>query len=153
MKPLIRTSIRSSWLAAAVFLSITASAQQQWPSLHAGYDPTREINLVGTVSAVVANSKTGPLGAHVIVQTSAGPVDVHVGSTKFLELNSLSLASGDNVRVIGEGFSVGPDSVFLARIVQKGTKAVAVRSPKGMPLWPAGARALAAKAPSQGGAQ
>ncbi len=153
MKRLTRMVIGGAWLARTLLLSTPAGAQQQSPALHAGYDAAREVNLVGTVSSVVTNSKTGPLGTHVIVETSAGPVDVHVGSAKFLELNNLTLVSGDSVRIMGESFSVGTDSVFLARIVQKGTKAVAVRSLKGMPLWPAGARALAAKAPSHGGAQ
>ena len=47
--------------------------------------------------------------------------------------------------MIGEGFANGTETVFLARIVQKGTTAVAVRSPKGMPLWRAGARVADAK--------
>jgi hypothetical protein len=149
-----RWSIGSAWLAGILFLSTAAMAQQQSPSLPSGYDLAREGNLLGTVSGVVENSQTGPLGAHVIVQTSTGPVDVHVGSLKFLELNNLSLASGDSVRIIGETFSVGTDTVFLARIIQKGAQAVAVRSPKGMPLWPAGARVVApAKTASQGGAR
>src|SRR6266849_4421893 len=121
MKRLTRMVIGGAWLARTFLLSTTVSAKQQSPALHAGYDATREVNLVGTVSSVVTNSKTGPLGTHVIVETSSGPVDVHVGSSKFLELNNLSLASGDSVRFIGESFSVGADSVFLARIVQKGT--------------------------------
>jgi hypothetical protein len=154
MKRRIQSSIGGAWLASVLLLAMTASAQQKSPSLHDGYDLGREVNVVGTVSAVVENSKTGPLGTHVIVQTAGGAVDVHVGSAKFLKVNDLTLASGDVVRVIGESFAIGSDTVFLARIIQKGTKAVAVRSSKGMPLWPAGARVLAAaKAPSQGGAQ
>ncbi len=88
-----------------------------------------------------------------MVQTSSGVVDVHVGSANYLKLNHLELAAGDNVRVIGELFSTGSDTVFLARIVQKGTTAVAVRSPKGMPLWRTGTRLQAAtKTLSQRGA-
>ena len=44
------------------------------------------------------------------------------------------------VRILGENFMVGTDTVFYARIVQDGTAAVAVRSPKGMPLWKNGKR-------------
>ncbi len=98
------------------------------------------MTLVGTVSSVVENSKTGPLGTHVMVQTSSGLVDVHVGSAKYLEMNNVNLKSGDSVRILGENFAVGPDTVFYARIVQDGTAAIAVRSTKGMPLWKNGAR-------------
>jgi hypothetical protein len=104
------------------------------------YQVGRETNLVGTVSSVVEDSKTGPLGTHVLVQSASGLVDVHVGSSKYLELNKLNLKSGDSVRIIGENFAVGTDTVFFARIVQDGTAAVAVRSPKGMPLWKNGKR-------------
>jgi hypothetical protein len=65
---------------------------------------------------------------------------VHIGSAKYLALNKLNLKSGDSVRIIGENFAVGTDTVFYARIVQDGTAAIAVRSSKGMPLWKNGKR-------------
>jgi hypothetical protein len=113
--------------------------------LKAGYQTARETTLLGTVSSFTADSETGPLGAHVKVQTPSGVVDVHVGSADFLKLNGLTLNSGDSVRIIGESFVNGTNTVFLARIIQKGPLAVAVRSPQGMPLWPAGSRIVNAK--------
>ena len=80
-----------------------------------------------------------------MVEAATGTVDVHVGSAKFLEANGLTLNSGDSVRIVGESFTNGANTVFLARIIQKGTLAVAVRSPQGMPLWPAGGRITNAK--------
>jgi hypothetical protein len=140
-------------LISGALLPAAASAQTTAPLLRAGYNLARETNLVGTVSSVVEDSETGPLGTNIMVQTPAGLVDVHVGSAKFLKLNHLELAAGDNVRIVGELFSNGSNTVFLARIVQKGATAVAVRSPKGMPLWRAGTRVqTAAKTQSQGGA-
>jgi hypothetical protein len=139
MTPRARSSIGSAWLCFSL-LAVAASAQQKPHDLKAGYDPGREVNLVGSVTTFVAGSETGPSGAHVIVQTAAGLVDVHVGTAKFLQQNHLTLTAGDTVRVVGESFTSGSNTVFLARIVQKGTQAVAVRSPRGMPLWLAGAR-------------
>src|SRR6202041_246463 len=104
------------------------------------YQVGREVSLVGTISSVVENSKTGPLGTHVMVQSPSGLVDVHVGSARYLEMNKLNLKSGDSVRIVGENFTVGADTVFFARIVQDGTAAVAVRSPKAAPLWQNGKR-------------
>jgi len=124
-----------------LFGSVTLRAQLAANDLRAGYDPSRETTLVGTLSSFTANSETGPLGAHVAVQTASGVVDVHVGSAKFLELNHLTLNAGDNVRIVGENFTNGANTVFLARIIQKGTAAVAVRSPRGIPLWFSGSRA------------
>jgi hypothetical protein len=153
MKRIIQMSMGSVCLAAALLVSVTANGQEAAPSIRSGYSLAREVNLVGMVSSVVEDSKTGPLGTNVMVQTGSGLVDVHIGSANYLKLNHLELASGDNVRIIGENFSSGGQTVFLARIVQKGTTAVAVRSPKGMPLWRNGTRLQAAsKTQSQGGA-
>jgi hypothetical protein len=141
MKRMTRIGIGAARFCLALLFASAASAQQKLPSLHAGYDLTREVNVVGTISEVVKDSNVGPLGTHLLIHTATGTVDAHVGSAEFLEWNHLSLASGDSVRVIGESFANGTNTVFLARIVQKGTTAVAVRSPHGMPLWRAGARA------------
>ena len=153
-----RSLVGAGGLCVLLLFGMTARAQTS-PSLLSGYSLAREVNLVGTVSSIIEDSNTGPLGTHVLMQTPIGVVDVHVGSAKFLKSNNLDLAAGDNVRIIGEIFGVasmgsaGTDTVFLARIVQKGVTAVAVRSPRGMPLWRAGTRLQATtKTPSHGGA-
>ena len=136
--------LRWSWMATALAAVLAAAGSvgaQTAPQAEASqYQVGREVTLVGTVSSVVENSKTGPLGTHVVVQSASGLVDVHVGSAKYLEMNKLSLKTGDSVRIIGENFAVGTEIVFYARIVQDGTTAIAVRSPKGMPLWKNGKR-------------
>lgn len=140
----MRQALRWNWIAvalAAFFAAAGSLSAQTAPQADASqYQVGREMTLVGTVSGVVENSKTGPLGTHVMVQSASGLVDVHVGSAKYLAMNKLDLKSGDSVRILGENFAVGGDTVFYARIVQDGTAAVAVRSPKGMPLWKNGKR-------------
>jgi hypothetical protein len=152
MKPISRSHIAIGGLCLLLLVTAAARAQQPASSVRAGYDPAREVNVVGTVSSFVANSETGPLGAHVLVQTGSRIVDVHVGSAKFLELNHLTLNSGDSVRIIGENVTNGSNIMFLARIVQKGTQAVAVRSVHGIPLWRTGSRIVNAPAKNLGGA-
>src|ERR1700743_3706630 len=136
--------IRWSWMATALATALAAAGvvgAQTAPQAESSlYQVGRETDLVGTVSSIVENSATGPLGTHVMVQSASGLVDVHVGSSKYLALNKLNLKTGDSVRIIGENFTVGTDTVFYARIIQDGTAAVAVRSPKGMPLWKNGKR-------------
>jgi hypothetical protein len=140
MKRVIRWRCVATALVAALAVAGSVSAQTAPQVQSSLYQVGREVSLVGTVSSVVENSKTGPLGTHVMVQSSSGLVDVHIGSAKYLALNKLNLKSGDSVRIIGENFTVGTDTVFFARIVQDGTAAVAVRSAKGMPLWKNGKR-------------
>lgn len=100
------------------------------------YELSREVSLHGTVVKYDAVSEKLPVGAHLIVQTSSGQVDVHLGNAKVLQANHLDLIPGDNVRILGESRAVGDVTYFAARIVQKGGQAVAVRNSRGFPLTP-----------------
>jgi hypothetical protein len=118
------------------------------------YDAAREVVLEGTVINYTANSQTAPLGARVVLQTASGPVDVHLGSASLLQASNFSLASGDVVRVLGANASGRGADIFLARMIQKGAQAVALRTPAGAPLSIAGGRALGGqKAQQHGGAR
>lgn len=140
MKSTIRLLFVILMLAGSLALCLSASAQRAMPSdaqLLRTYDANREVSLVGTVVKYEANSAIPPMGAHVTLQTASGQVDVHLGNAKILEVNHLSLNAGDNVRIVGEPMALGERTYFAARIVQKGTQAVAVRSARGLPLSPA----------------
>ena len=106
----------------------------QTPARSSGYDLKREGTLVGTVITYTESSTTAPLGAHVILQTTGGVVDVHLGDARLLTANNFSIHTGDTLRIIGENVASGTASPFLARIVQKGTQALAVRSERGIPV-------------------
>ena len=135
MKALIRSySGTLERLLIILVLSISANAQQTQQAdttrLHA-YDMNRESFLLGTVVKFESASSTPPIGAHVILQTSSGQVDVHLGNAKVLQAGHLELNAGDNVRIVGEPLALGDNTYFAARIVQKGAQAVAVRNAKG----------------------
>jgi hypothetical protein len=98
-----------------------------------GYDLKREDTLVGTVIAYTESSTTPPLGAHVTLQTAGGVADIHLGDARLLAANHFNIQTGDTLRIIGENVAFGSAAPFLARIVQKGTQALAVRSPRGIP--------------------
>jgi len=61
------------------------------------YDTTQETVVEGTVLSYTAKSATPPVGTHLILQTAAGAIDVHLGAASFLEANHFSLAKGDSV--------------------------------------------------------
>lgn len=140
MKPKNRPLLLLVMLSGSLALCLSASAQQAKPSdaqLLRSYNATREISLVGTVVKYETSSTVPPMGAHVTLQTGSGQVDVHLGNAKVLEANHFTLNTGDNVRIVGEPMALGEGTYFAARIVQKGTQAVAVRNAKGFPLSPA----------------
>jgi hypothetical protein len=118
------------------------------------YDATRETSLSGTVVSYTASSSTAPLGAHVLLQTSSGQVDVQLGPRGFLEARGFSLAQGEAVRVVGVPASASGMNVFLARIIQKGTQALFLRSQNGLPLGRPGSPPTSdTKSQQQGGAR
>jgi hypothetical protein len=135
-------------IASPLALSFSANAQQAMPSdkqLLQSYNANREISLVGTVVKYETASAIPPMGAHVTVQTASGQVDVHLGNARVLQANHLELNAGDNIRIVGEPMALGDGTYFAARIVQKGTQAVAVRNARGFPLTPASTLSQAQK--------
>jgi hypothetical protein len=144
MKPNMLMSFSSVLFASALLLSGLAGAQVRTPRLSSAapaYDLTRETLLEGTLLKYTENSSVPPIGAHLTVQTPSGTVDVHVGDARFLKLNQFKFAEGSTIRVVGESLEYGQGKIFFARVIQQGGQRLAVRSMKGMPLWPAGARA------------
>lgn len=131
---------RKVWIivaAAAMALCSSARGQQPAaaPATRAGeYDVKRESDVVGTVVAYAANSKTAPFGARATVQTSSGVMEVHLGDPRLLAANHFSIETGDTLRIVGETLVTGNNSLFVARIVQKGTQALAVRTARGFPI-------------------
>jgi hypothetical protein len=126
-------------LSLALVFCLSAGAQQ---SKHEdlrlqSYDLRREGSLLGTVVKYETASTMPPLGAHVLIQTASGQVDVHLGNARVLQANHFELNPGDNVRIVGETLAFGDGTVFAARIVQKGAQAVAVRNSKGFLTTPA----------------
>ena len=127
-------------LAGSLALCLSLDAQQAMPSdaqLLRTYNASREISLVGAVVKYETSSAVPPMGAHATIQTASGQVDVHLGNAKVLEADHFTLNAGDSVRIVGEPMALGEGTYFAARIVQKGTQAVAVRNAKGFPLSPA----------------
>ena len=126
-------------LAVVMFLPLLATAQEKSQARAPktqGYELAREISLQGTVVSYNASSTVAPLGPHVVVRTSSGTLDVHLGNAKLLETNHFTLASGDSVRIIGESLPYGAATQFVARIIQKGNQSLVLRSVRGFPLRP-----------------
>ena len=140
MKANIRSKAGALALGIAMGLCTTASAQDtKLPDTQQlrTYNVSREVFLLGTVAKFESASSTLPMGAHVVLQTSSGQVDVHLGNAKVLKAGHLELNPGDSLRIVGEPLALGDSTYFAARIVQKGAQAVAVRNTKGFLTTPA----------------
>jgi hypothetical protein len=133
---------RSGILVLGIVLGVSSSAlAQQAAQLDVQqlrtYNVGRETSLLGTVVKFDSAGSTLPMGAHVLLQTSSGQVDIHLGNAKVLKAANLELNPGDSVRIVGEPLALGDSTYFAARIVQKGAQALAVRNTKGFLTTPA----------------
>jgi len=142
--------IRLGILALGIVLGFSSSAHAQQtvqPEVQQlrSYNVSRESFLLGTVLKFATASDIPPMGAHVILQTSSGQIDVHLGNAKVLQAGHLELNPGDSVRIVGEPLALGDSTYFAARIVQKGAQAVAVRNTKGFLTSPASVMSPAQK--------
>ncbi len=162
----------AGWFAGALLFATAAQAQRSTQATsaaiskanaegrnHALYDATKEVSLQGTVASFTENSKQFPPGAHVVVQTSAGPVDAHLGDARLLKLNNMTIAQGASIRIIGESVTTPQGTFFLARLIQQGAQLVVVRNAQGFPVSLAAAKSAAkqngatSQVNSQGGAR
>jgi hypothetical protein len=122
-----------------LFFCALVSAQQKSPTLSVSpqaYSVSRETVLQGTVTSFSISQTTAPAGPHVVLQTSSGAVDVHLGDASMLRANHFSLTSGDSVKIVGEALPFGSGTQFYARVIQSGNKSLTVRSVRGFPLKP-----------------
>lgn len=120
-------------------------------SVPGAYDIAADVSLQGTVIKYTENSRTTPIGTHVLLQTSGGNVDVHLGDARLLHAAKLRIATGANVRFVGQASTIGQNTVFLARLVQVGSQVVAVRSEHGLPLAATGTLSKNMQADQKGG--
>jgi hypothetical protein len=102
----------------------------------AAYDVARESIIRGKIVQYSSASTTPPLGAHISLQTSFGTIDVHAGNAKVIQASNISLQAGDSVSITGETVQFANSSVFVARVIQKGSQSVVMRSKNGVPLLP-----------------
>lgn len=145
-------AILSSAVLAAFVLGGSWAAAQQKPPTAVRQPANAAVNdtvIQGTVVSFTANSTVAPLGAHVVVQTSSGNIDAHLGKAALLKENHISLAPGDAVRIAGFEVPFGDRTMFAARILQKGNQAVMLRNPQGIPLAGGQSRSAAQAAGAQ----
>lgn len=132
--------LTGSFLLSFFLIGASVHAQQKAAPRALAYDAARETTIQGTVLSFAETSATPPIGAQLTLQTANGALRVHVGTARFLRENHFTLAAGDIVTVSGVTVPLRAGSVFAARVIQKGSQSLALRSPTGAPLWFAGVR-------------
>lgn len=138
MTRLLTRRIGMVLLGGGLLIPMAGAQQKSAPQRSSGYEIGREVSVQGSVLSYSETSTAAPFGPHVMVQTSSGVLDVHLGNARLLESNHFTLAAGEMIRVIGEDVALATGTQFLARVVQKDGQTVVLRSAQGFPLRPAG---------------
>jgi hypothetical protein len=137
----------------AIPLHANESVAPKRTVLASRYDLTKEITLTGTVQSVVMKPAPGTItGAHLMVSTSQGMVDAHIGNHLFAGKHPASFVSGESVKLVGLMTTVGHQNVLLVRTIQIGNSTITVRNEHGFLASPATTARLAG-ASSAGGAR
>src|SRR5258708_24019848 len=85
----------SRFIGTSVWAQKSADRPKQAAMRSLAYDATQETVMEGTVLSYSAEAATPPIGAHLLLQTASGPVDLHLGGASYLQANHFSLAKGD----------------------------------------------------------
>lgn len=100
------------------------------------YDAAHEVTLQGTVKEVMAKPAAGsPLGMHMIVATSSGDVDAHLGLLSVKAASDAGLVPGATVEVVGAMAQVGGRNLLLVRKLNVGSQTIEIRNERGIPAF------------------
>lgn len=107
----------------------TAAASAAKPAGPFTYDNAKEVTVAGTVSKVLAQASPGMVpGAHLLLTTSSGSLDVSLGTVALRGQGALSVETGQQVQVTGVPKTFRGAQFFLARTVTVGTQVYAIRN-------------------------
>ena len=87
----------------------------------------------GTIQNIKDEGTSDPLGIHILIQTTRGVFDVHLGFGSGMSAYSLGLKVGQPVRVVGMMRTNGATNVLLARILTTTDRIVVLRNERGIP--------------------
>ncbi len=136
------SAVVAMFLSAAIVVSIailfTIHPQLRRTAAWMPYDTTKEIRIAGVVEdfKVGLCPWCGPgAGAHLLLRTAEGVVEVHLADAKFLRDQGFVFAKGDHVEVLGAKLVYDGGSALLARVVTHNGDRIVLRDARGNPVW------------------
>jgi len=128
------------WLASQAQTSAASNVADQTKTAGPfSYDASQEVTLNGTISSVLAKASPGMIpGAHLLLTTVDGAMDISLGTAVRQGAGALSITAGQQVEVVGIMKTIKQKQVFLARSVQAGSHLYVIRNQHGIPVSPIG---------------
>jgi hypothetical protein len=101
------------------------------------FNTQKEERLTGEIREIKNYScpVTGTVGAHLELQTSEGPIEVHVAAARFLQQYGIEFRPGQTVEMVGVRGTLEGRPAFLPRIIMVGNVTYYLRDNTGKPLW------------------
>ncbi len=135
--------IRKTSIFLPLFVVVTAIipvfAQGAAPGNGRMYNASTETTITGTVAEVQQTTgRRGWAGTHLLLNTEAGKVEVHVGPSTYLAEHQFSFAQGNQVEVVGSRVNLQGSDALIARQIKKDGKTLPLRDEHGLPLWSRG---------------
>ena len=95
---------------------------------------SKEVVVQGNIQKIDTTGDRVPMGAHLLVETSTGVVDAHLGTLNAASLKLLGLYNGEAVSLTGITESENGNSVMLVRILNVAGHDFTLRNKNGLPL-------------------
>lgn len=135
----LRSTLLTLIFCALVVLAAPAQNQKKGtdePALPR-YDPAQEVKVKGEVLDVKEYNcpVSGGMGAHLVLQTAEGPLEVHLALTSFLTDYGIVIAKGDKLEIVGTKITFHDMPAMLVRKILKNQVEYAFRDAQGKPLW------------------
>ena len=122
----------SKCISGVLVLSATAMLTAQSPSR---YDVTAERAISGVIKSVGSfPAADGSVGVHIDLKTADGLLDIRVGPAAYVGQNNFWFFADDPIVVIGAK-EPQSDGAILAKVIQKGSQVLVLRSDSGVPKW------------------
>ena len=110
------------------------------------YNTGTEVTITGTVDQVQQvtgtraggqawNCPRGWSGTHLMLNTEAGTLVVHVGPSAYLASKNFSIAKGDRLTIVGSRVQYQGSDFLIAKEITKGSEVLRLRNSAGFPLW------------------
>jgi hypothetical protein len=101
------------------------------------YDAAKEVTMEGTIQALVTKPTPGSmLGEHLMVSTTKGTIDAHIGGFVTRGTHAYSPAIGQSVKLVGVKATINHKEIFLTRTIETGDRTIQVRTEKGFLIVP-----------------
>ncbi len=113
--------------------SATAANSQSNAAITA-YDLSKEVVVQGNIQKIDTAGDRVPMGAHLLVATSTGVVDAHLGTLNAASLKLLGLYNGEAVSMTGITETENGNSILLVRVLNVAGHDFNLRNKNGLPL-------------------